>query len=42
MSKKEVTPVNWSSTEIKLLNTVDIFLQKPAIMKKAEANLCAL
>ena len=42
MSKKEVTSANWSSTEIKLLNTVDIFLQKPAIMKKAEANLSAL
>ena len=42
MSKEEVTSANWSSLEVKLLNTVDIFLHKPTIMKKAEANLTAL
>ena len=42
MAKKELIPADWSPLEVKLLNTVDIFLHKPAIMKKAEANLTAL
>ena len=42
MPKQKVVPVDWSPLEIKLLNTVDIFPHKPAIMKKAEANLTAL
>ncbi len=42
MSKQEVVPTDWSPLEIKLLNTVDVFLHKPAIMKKAEANLISL
>lgn len=29
----------WSSLELRLLNTVDVFVHKPAIMKKAEAEL---
>ena len=33
---------NWSPLEIKLFNTVDIFLHKPAIIKKAEINLLKL
>jgi len=42
MPKQEVLPADWSPLEIKLLNTVDIFLHKPAIMKKVEGNLTAL
>ena len=42
MAKQELISADWSPLEVKLLNTVDIFLQKPAIMKKAEANLTAL
>ena len=42
MAKQELISVDWSPFEVKLLNTVDIFLHKPAIMKKAEANLTAL
>jgi hypothetical protein len=42
MTKQEVVSDDWSPLEIKLLNTVDIFLHKPAIMKKAEANLTDL
>jgi len=42
MAKQELIPAEWSSLEVKLLNTVDIFLHKPGIMKKAEANLTAL
>jgi hypothetical protein len=42
MAKQEVISADWSPFEVKLLNTVDIFLHKPAIMKKAEANLTAL
>ena len=42
MAKQELIPADWSPLEVKLLNTVDIFLHKPAIMKKAEANLTAL
>ena len=42
MAKQEVVSADWSPLEVKLLNTVDIFLHKPAIMKKAEANLTAL
>ena len=42
MPKQKVIPLDWSPLEIKLLNTVDVFLHKPAIMKKAEANLTAL
>ena len=42
MDKQELIPADWSPLEVKLLNTVDIFLHKPAIMKKAEANLTAL
>lgn len=29
----------WNSLELRLLNTVDVFVHKPAIMKKAEAEL---
>ena len=32
----------WSPLEIKLLNTVDVFLHKPTIIKKAETNLVDL
>ena len=42
MAKQELISASWSPLEVKLLNTVDIFLYKPAIMKKAEANLTAL
>jgi len=42
MAKQELISADWSPLEVKLLNTVDIFLHKPAIMKKAEANLTAL
>ena len=42
MAKQELISADWSPFEVKLLNTVDIFLHKPAIMKKAEANLTAL
>ena len=42
MTKQELISADWSPVEVKLLNTVDIFLHKPAIMKKAEANLTAL
>lgn len=42
MAKQELISADWSPVEVKLLNTVDIFLHKPAIMKKAEANLTAL
>ena len=42
MAKQELNSADWSPFEVKLLNTVDIFLHKPAIMKKAEANLTAL
>ncbi|MBT6601109.1 MAG: hypothetical protein HOB32_05575 [Nitrospina sp.] len=42
MTKQEVISGDWSPLEIKLLNTVDVFLHKPAIMKKAEANLTVL
>ena len=42
MSKQELISSDWSPLEVKLLNTVDIFLHKPAIMKKAETNLTAL
>ena len=42
MAKQELISSDWSPLEVKLLNTVDIFLHKPAIMKKAEANLTAL
>tara|TARA_B100001964_G_scaffold221758_1_gene266079 strand:- start:23 stop:655 length:633 start_codon:yes stop_codon:yes gene_type:complete len=42
MAKQELISASWSPLEVQLLNTVDIFLYKPAIMKKAEANLTAL
>ena len=42
MAKQELISADWTPLEVKLLNTVDIFLHKPAIMKKAEANLTAL
>jgi len=42
MAKQDLISASWSPLEVKLLNTVDIFLYKPAIMKKAEANLTAL
>ena len=42
MAKQELISADWSPLEVKLLNTVDIFLHKPAIMKKAEANLTVL
>jgi len=42
MAKQELISADWSPVEVKLLNTVDVFLHKPAIMKKAEANLTAL
>ena len=42
MTKQEPISVEWSPLEVKLFNTVDIFLHKPAIMKKAEANLNCL
>ena len=42
MAKQELISADWSPFEVKLLNTVDIFLHKPAIMKKAETNLTAL
>lgn len=42
MAKQELISADWSPLEVKLLNTVDIFLHKPAIMKKAEAYLTAL
>ena len=42
MSKQELISADWSPLEVKLLNMVDIFLHKPAIMKKVEANLTAL
>ena len=42
MAKQELISADWSPLELKLLNTVDIFLHKPTIMKKAEANLTAL
>ena len=42
MAKQELISADWSPLEVKLLNTVDIFRHKPAIMKKAEANLTAL
>jgi hypothetical protein len=42
MTKQEHISVGWSPFEVKLFNTVDIFLHKPAIMKKAEANLISL
>jgi len=42
MPKQEVVLSDWSPLEIKLINTVDVFLHKPAIMKKAEANLTTL
>jgi len=42
MAKQELINADWTPLEVKLLNTVDIFLHKPAIMKKAEANLTAL
>jgi len=42
MAKQELISADWSPVEVKLLNTVDIFLHKPAIMKKAEVNLTAL
>jgi hypothetical protein len=42
MAKQELISADWSPLEVKLLNTVDIFLHKPVIMKKAEANLTAL
>ena len=42
MAKKELIPADWSPLEVKLLNTVDIFLHKPSIIKKAETNLTTL
>ena len=42
MSKQEPITADWSPLEVKLLNTVDIFHQKPSIIKKAETNLTTL
>jgi hypothetical protein len=42
MPNPEVDFTNWSPLELRLLNTVDVFLHKPTIMKKAEANLISL
>ena len=32
-------PIQWSSHELEMINTVDVFIHKPAIMKKAEGYL---
>lgn len=42
MPNLDSDPLVWSPLEIKLFNSVDVFLHKPAIIKKAEANLTAL
>ena len=42
MDKRDYASSSWSPMETKLFNTVDIFIHKPAIMKKAEANLIEL
>ena len=42
MQKRDCVSPNWSPIEIKLFNAVDVFVHKPAIMKKAESNLTAL
>ena len=42
MERRDCDLPNWSPTEIKLFNEVEVFVHKPAIMKKAEANLTVL
>ena len=42
MQSQNSDPPNWSPLEIKLLNTIDVFVHKPAIIKKAEGNLTLL
>ena len=42
MDKRDYVLHSWSPMETKLFNTVDVFIHKPAIMKKAEANLIEL
>ena len=42
MDKRDYDSLYWSPMETKLFNTVDVFIHKPAIMKKAEANLIEL
>ena len=37
-----LTDSGWSENELKLINVVDVFLHKPAIMKKVEAHLTQL
>ena len=42
MQSQNSDPPNWSPLEIELLNTTDVFIHKPAIIKKAEYNLTLL
>ena len=42
MPSRDSDSPGWSPIEIKLFNSVDVFVHKPAIIKKAEANLIEL